>query len=129
MDAAVCFFIPYFAASPMGAASVNDIYSVGKTVFICMLGAVTIEVMIVARYWTVVFGVISALSYLLVFPFVLLFPVIEQAIDYWDAAHYGVGINLFASAYFWVSVVTVYLIVFGLRYAAPGCQVKFFFKI
>jgi len=43
VDAAICFFIPYFASSPRGAASVTDIYSVGKTVFICMLGAVTIE--------------------------------------------------------------------------------------
>lgn len=97
----------------------TDIFSVGKTVFICMLGAVTIEVMLVARYWTWIFAIISALSYLLVYPFVLIFPIIEEAIGYWDAAHNGIGRNLFVTAYFWISIVTVYLITFGLRCALP----------
>jgi len=74
--------------------------------------------MVVARYWTAIFAVLCALSYLLVFPFVLVFPAIEQAIGVWDAAHYGVGVNLFSSAYFWVAIITVYLMVFGLRCAA-----------
>jgi hypothetical protein len=61
------------------------------------------------------------LSYLLVYPFVLIFPIIEEARLLGLAAHWD-GTWL---AYFWISIVTVYIITFGLRCAlclSPYCK-------
>ena len=44
VDAAICFFIPYYATRPNGQRSANDVFSVGKTVFTALLGSVTLEV-------------------------------------------------------------------------------------
>ena len=115
-DAAVCFFIPFFAASPTGADSIIDVFSVGKTIHICMLGVVTMEIMIVTRYWTWWFGIICVLSYALVYPFVLIFPLFQQAIDTWDMAHFGVGTNIMKTPFFWISLVSVYSTTFAVRY-------------
>jgi hypothetical protein len=83
---------------PLGAGSVTDIFSVGlETVFIYMLGAVTIEVMLVARATGPgSLRSFSGLSLPLVYPFVSDLPDLE-AIG-WDAAHYGIGRNLFVTA-------------------------------
>ena len=39
LDAAICFFIPFYATRTNARASANDVFSVGKTVFIALLGA------------------------------------------------------------------------------------------
>ena len=44
VDAAICFFIPYYATRTNGQHSANDVFSVGKTVFTALLGSVTLEV-------------------------------------------------------------------------------------
>ncbi len=44
VDAAICFFIPYYATTTNGQRDVNDVFSVGKTVFVALLGTVTLEV-------------------------------------------------------------------------------------
>lgn len=108
--------MPFLAASPTGADSATDIFSIGKTVNICMLGIVTMEIMIVARYWTWWFGLICIISYALVYPFVLLFPLVQKALGIWNMAHYGVGVNIMRMPFFWISLVTVYSITFSVRY-------------
>ena len=108
--------MPFLAASPTGANSAVDIFAVGKTINICMLGLVTMEIMIVARYWTWWFGAVCVLSYALVFPFVLLFPLFQQVLDTWDMAQFGVGINVMRTPYFWISLITVYSVTFSIRY-------------
>ena len=44
VDAAICFFIPFYATRPNGQHSATDVFSVGKTVFTALLGTVTLEV-------------------------------------------------------------------------------------
>ena len=39
LDAAICFFIPFYATRTNARASATDVFSVGKTVFIALLGA------------------------------------------------------------------------------------------
>jgi hypothetical protein len=115
-DAAVCFFVPFLAASPTGSTSAIDVFSIGTTVNVCMLGVVTMEIMTVARYWTWWFGIICVLSYALIYPFVLVFPLVEQAINRWDMTHFGVGVNIMRTPFFWVTLVTVYATTFSVRY-------------
>ena len=69
VDAAICFFIPYYATTTNGQHGANDVFSVGKTVFVALLGTVTLEVALVSRYWTWLFLIFLILSYILVFPF------------------------------------------------------------
>ena len=44
IDAAICFFVPYYALRTSGLHSTSDVYSLGKTVFIALLGSVSLEV-------------------------------------------------------------------------------------
>ena len=81
-----------------------------------MLGVVTMELMIVTRYWTWWFLFVCLLSYSLVYPFVLLFPLLQEAFGAWDMAHYGVGVNIMRTPYFWISLLTVYAMTFSIRY-------------
>jgi hypothetical protein len=43
-----------------------DVYSLGRIMFVALLGTVTLEVALIARYWTWLFGIVTVLSYLLV---------------------------------------------------------------
>ena len=70
-DGALCFFVPYLAASGLGAKSVDDVFSVGKTAYIAMLGVVNIELMIVCRFWTWWFGIAAVISAPARHPFLL----------------------------------------------------------
>ena len=71
---AVCFFIPYYSLATSGRHNITDVYSLGKVAFVALLGAVTLEVALVARYWTWLFGVLTLLSYALVYPYLVIFP-------------------------------------------------------
>lgn len=44
VDAAICFFIPYYAVRTNAVRTMNDVFSVGKTMFTALLGTVTLEV-------------------------------------------------------------------------------------
>lgn len=116
LDGAICFFVPFLAASPTGSRSAIDIFSMGKTIHICMLGVVTMELMIVTRYWTLWFAFICVFSYTLVYPFVLVFPKLQQALGTWDMAHYGIGLNIMRTPFFWIALLTVYSMTFSIRY-------------
>ena len=84
-----------------------------------MLGSVTLEVCLTTRYWTWLFGVIVFLSYWLVYPFELLFPLVEMWIKSPDPAQYGVARHIFSSAEFWLIVIVTNSITFGHRQAYP----------
>ena len=49
--------------------STLDVDSAGKTMFIALLGTVSLEVALVTRFWTWIFVFFLALSYFLVYPF------------------------------------------------------------
>ncbi len=54
VDAALAFFIPYYSITASDHNSITDVYSVGKTVFIALLGAVSLEVgWLLSRGWSV----------------------------------------------------------------------------
>eukprot|EP00210_Caulerpa_lentillifera_P006951 g6646.t1 len=103
IDGALCFFLPYYAISPSGPKAVDGLWAVGKTIFVAILGAVTLEVCLVARYWTM-------------FPFFILFPYIERAFDIYDSRQYGIAEDVFSTAIFWLVIFGVYSITFGHRY-------------
>lgn len=118
LDAAICFFVPFFAASPLGDRTTIDVFSVGKTIFICMLGVVTMEIMIVARYWTWWFAGVCIFSYTLVFPYVIFFPLFWQNVfGSWNLESSGVGINIMVTPFFWIALMTVYAMTFSIRHA------------
>ena len=116
LDAAVAFFIPYYSIVASGQNSITDVYSVGKVVFVALLGAVTLEICVIARYWTWLFLVFVLLSYWLVYPFEIVFPAIEKGIEYYDPGQWGVGENVFRSPTFWFVQITVACTCFGHRY-------------
>lgn len=51
-DGAVCFTLVYFSAVPGGRDQTDALWGIGKTSFLCLLGAVTVEVCLIARFWT-----------------------------------------------------------------------------
>ena len=71
---AVCFFIPYYSLATSGSHNITDVYSLGKITFVAMLGTVSLEVALIARYWTWLFGAFTVISYVLVYPYMLVFP-------------------------------------------------------
>ena len=116
LDAVVALLIPLFATSPRGRAAAMDIPSLGKTVFVALLACVTLEVGLVARFWTPLFAAAVALSFLLVFPFQLAL----QAVYATDSTQAGVASHLFKDPGFWLAVLLCGLISFGVRYAERG---------
>lgn len=66
------------------------------------------------------FAVIVFLSYALVYPFAVLFPLVEQVFDVYDVTQYGVAYNVFANATFWFSIILCNLATFGHRYVERG---------
>jgi phospholipid-translocating P-type ATPase (flippase) len=101
---AVCFFIPYYSLATSGKHNVTDIYSLGKIAFVALLGTVTLEVALVARYWTWLFGVLTVLSYVLVYPYLVIFPLAELGVGFYDPTNIGVSDEVLASATFWLVI-------------------------
>lgn len=82
-----------------------------------LLGTVTLEVALVARYWTWVFFWFVVLSYTLVYPYIVIFPLLELAVGYYDPANVGVAYQVLASPSFWFIIILCYTITFGARLA------------
>ena len=51
---------------------------VGKTMFIALIGVVTLEVALVSRFWTRLFALVWSLSYILTFPWLVIIPLLYQ---------------------------------------------------
>ena len=92
-------------------------YSLGKITFAALLGSVTLEVALVARYWTWVFFWIVILSYGLMYPYMLIFPYVELALEYYDPANIGVALEVLSSPVFWFVIFVCYILTFGSRLA------------
>ena len=74
------------------------------------------QVCLVARYWTKLFVLFVLLSYWLVYPFELIFPLVEQLFKVADSAQYGVAKNVFATPTFWFVCLLANMTTFGHRY-------------
>lgn len=115
LNAAVCFFIPYYTVTAAGKNNSDSLWALGKTIFVGLLGVVTLEVALVSRYWTECFIVVLILSFGLVFPYLKLFPYVERSLNMHDHKQYGIAENLYTSAHFWLCVLAVVAVSFGCR--------------
>ena len=70
----------------------------------------------VARYWTWVFFIFCVLSYVLVYPFEILFPLVEMLFTIYDSAQFGIAVNVFANASFWFVIILANTVTFGHRF-------------
>ena len=68
--------MPYLSASSADHRSAHGLFAVGKTIYVGLVGSVTLEVMLISRYMTALFLVVVAVSYLLVYPYFWLYPAI-----------------------------------------------------
>lgn len=115
LNGVICFFIPLYALSPSGPEAIDGVWAVGKTSYIAILGSVTLEACLVARYWTSTFFLFVFLSYFLVYPFFIMFPYIERGLNIYDEGQYGVAEDLFKTPIFWFIIMGVYALTFGVR--------------
>lgn len=116
-DAAVCFFIPLFSMGYVhdGTHTNYGLWAVGKTIFVCLLGCVTLECVLVARYWTAVFGVFALLSYGMIYPFMLAMPYMNKNLEVYDLSQFAMEDSIFGTLVFWLTIAAVYTITFGSR--------------
>jgi len=115
IDGAICFFLPLYSITASGPDAIDGVWAVGKTIYVAILGAVTLEACLVARYWTSTFLLFVFLSYFMVYPFFLLFPYIQRGLGIHDASQYGVAEDLFSSPIFWFIILAIYSLTFGIR--------------
>ena len=122
LHGAVCFFVPYYCVTTLGRHTITDVYSLGKVTFASLLGSVTLEVALIARYWTWVFFWIVLLSYFLVYPYFIVFPYIELGLKFYDPANIGVAEHVLATPVFWFVIILCYVMTFGSRLVEKTIQ-------
>lgn len=115
LNAAVCFFIPYYSVTAAGKSNSDSLWALGKTIFVGLLGVVTLEVALIGRYWTEFFMGVLFLSFVLVFPYLLLFPYVEQSLNMYDHKQFGIAENLFSTSHFWLCTLAIITVSFGCR--------------
>ena len=108
------------ARGPRADASSVDVYSLGKAVFVALLGCVTLEVGLVSRFWTPLFVFVLVGSYALVFPFQIGYAAFLRAKGTSDAAQAGSALAIFSSPRFWLVCLLCALATFGHRFAERG---------
>lgn len=126
LHGAVNFFVPYYCVNTLGKHTITDVYSLGKVAFTSLLGSVTLEAALIARYWTWVFFWIVILSYLLVYPYFIVFPYIELGLKYYDPANVGTAEHVLATPLFWFVIIICYAITFGSRLIEKTVQWAFY---
>jgi hypothetical protein len=80
------FFVPYLSLSNFRERPLDDVNALGKTMFIAMIGVVSLEVALVSRFWTGWFVAAWLLSWALCFPWLILLGMIYSAIRAYDSA-------------------------------------------
>ncbi len=61
-------FVSGIVVCNAGVNSTDDLYSVGKTMFVALIGVVELEIALISRYWTRIYTLFWALSFTLVRP-------------------------------------------------------------
>ena len=126
IHAAVNFFVPYYSLTTVGKYNISDVYSIGKVTFAALLGTITLEAALIARYWTWVFFWFVLLSYFLVYPYFIVFPYIELGLKVYDPAQIGVAEQVMATPLFWFIIIVCYVLTFGSRLVEKTVQWTFF---
>ena len=78
--------MPYLSLSNFHELPLDDVNALGKTMFIAMIGVVSLEVALVSRFWTGWFVAAWLLSWALCFPWLILLGMIYSAIRAYDSA-------------------------------------------
>lgn len=113
---AIVFFFCYYG-SKMGGRDANaGLYSVGKTVYICIVLMVNVEVLMFARYWTKIFVATVILSYVAAYAFLLLYQWVNFGFNLYDPAQNGVIYQVMKSASFWLLQIATLVAFFGYRF-------------
>ena len=73
-----------------------------------------------ARYWTGLFTFFVFLSYIVVYPFFILYPLFDLGIGTFDVAQFGVAYGIFQGATFWFAIIICNIVTFGHRYIERG---------
>ena len=81
---------------------------------------VSLELALVARFWTWPFAAALLGSYFATWPWLALLPALYRAAGKWDHAQLGVGPNLLRSPLFWLQLALVYAFTFSCRLAEHG---------
>jgi hypothetical protein len=82
----VIFFIPYLSLTTNGTKAIDSVWGIGKLMFIAIIGVVSWEISLIARYWTWLFTLVWALSYAVTFPFLLALAALLQRFGYYDSS-------------------------------------------
>jgi len=121
LHGAVTFFVPYLSMRTRGAdPALDDVWAMGKTMFIGIIGVVSLEIALVARFWTWPFAAATLGSYFGTWPWLALLPLLYRAAGKWDVAQAGVGVNLLSAPLFWLQLALIYLLTFSSRLAERG---------
>jgi len=115
LDGAIIFFVPFLCIDHLDANQITDVGSLGKVVYIGMLGSVTLEVALAARFWTYPFALLVFVSYFLVYPFIFGYSELLQAAGIHDPVQIGVGSHIMSSSSFWFIILIVNLCTSGHR--------------
>ena len=78
----------------------------------------SLELALVARFWTWLFAAALLGSYFATWPWLALLPALYRAAGKWDHAQLGVGPNLLRSPLFWLQLALVYSVTFSSRSTA-----------
>ncbi|QDZ20134.1 phospholipid-translocating P-type ATPase [Chloropicon primus] len=126
MTSALAFFVPYFSTSISGVYGAEDIYSLGTTIFIALLGIIGIEILMLSKSWTWIFVVATVLSYVLAFVFVPLWEALLNAFNYPQPEYGGIAKVLYASPSFWLQLLLCYCVAFGWRFIDRAVKLHLF---
>ena len=117
IHSAICFFIPLYSVPlSMNENGINDLYSVGNIVYTCLLITVNLEIAIVSRFWTIIFGIFLLLSILPVWLlFLWLAGFVLNAMEYTDPQINGAAHQLCRNPNFWFAILLTAGLTFGTR--------------
>merc|ERR1719387_195718 len=108
VDAAICFFIPYYATFYSGSDSIDGLYAVGRISYVALQAVVTLEVLLIA---------FVLYSWFIVFPFFYLFDWSMQILRVPDPGQAGMSTQIFSSAAAWLQMICVIGLSIGLRFS------------
>jgi Phospholipid-translocating P-type ATPase C-terminal len=121
LHGAITFFVPYLSSRTRGAEpALDDVWALGKTCLIGIIGVVSLEIALVARYWTAPFAAAVLGSYFATWPWLAALPLLYRAAGKWDVAQSGVGVNLLSAPLFWMQLLLIYTLTFSTRVAERG---------
>ena len=80
-DAALAFYIPFYATFYKATESVDGLYTVGRISYLAIQFVVTLEVCAISRHFTTLFVAFVAYSTIIIFPFFYLFEESMQVRD------------------------------------------------